>query len=405
VLSRSLQFSLFVYGLHVAGCTGTEPSLTSSGQDDGGKGAAGGSGGSANTASGGMASGASGGTLATGGSGSGTGGTPGAGGSGAGTNAAGTSTSDGTGAGGAKTGGTGGGPSVGGAPASAGRPNVGGAGMGNAGGTTGAFGGRPGTGAAGGGVGRGGAPMGGAPAIGGAPGAGAGGMAGSSSVNTCPAGSHSTQGTKHCGMSDTGTASGNYTYNIYSDGKGSGCMTTYGVDATFSASWTNVGDWIARVGLAFDKTKTYDQIGIFASDFAYTTTGVTSGGFGNIGIYGWSVNPLHEYYIIEDWLGKRPNFTKVDTLTIDGEGTYEIQTNTQNDQPNITGTNATFVQFWSVRTEPRYCGHISVSKHFDKWKSLGLTLGNLEEARILVEAQNNTGAIDFTTATVVVTKQ
>src|SRR6185437_9277170 len=51
------------------------------------------------------------------------------------------------------------------------------------------------------------------------------------------------------------------------------CITVYGVDAVFNASWTNVGDWIGRVGLAFDKTKTYDKIGTFSSDFAYTTTG------------------------------------------------------------------------------------------------------------------------------------
>jgi hypothetical protein len=179
-------------------------------------------------------------------------------------------------------------------------------------------------------------------------------------------------------------------------------MTVYGGDATFKANWTNVGDWIARVGLAFDKTKTYDQIGTFSSDFAYTMTGITTGGFGNIGIYGWSVNPLHEYYIEENWLGKRPNFTPVATFTIDGEGTYDVMTNTQTNQPNITGTNATFVQFWSVRQTPRTCGHISISKHFAEWASLGMQLGNLEEARILVEAQNNTGTIDFTTGTVVV---
>jgi hypothetical protein len=193
-----------------------------------------------------------------------------------------------------------------------------------------------------------------------------------------------------------------YSYNLWSDGKGSGCMTVYGVDATFKANWTNVGDWIARVGLSFDETKTYDKIGTFSSDFAYTMTGITSGGFGNIGIYGWSVNPLHEYYIAENWLGKKPNFTKVGTFTIDGEGTYDVMTNTQTNQPNITGTNATFVQFWSVRQTPRQCGHVSISKHFAEWASLGLQLGNLEETRILVEGQNNSGTIDFTTATVVV---
>ena len=193
-----------------------------------------------------------------------------------------------------------------------------------------------------------------------------------------------------------------YSYNFWSDGKGSGCMTVYGTDAAFKANWMNVGDWIARVGLSFDQTKTYDKIGTFSSDFAYTMTGITTGGFGNIGIYGWSVNPLHEYYIAENWLGKKPNFTYVATFTIDGEGTYDVMTNMQTNAANITGTNQDFVQFWSVRTSPRQCGHISISKHFDEWASLGLQMGNLEETRILVEAQNNTGTIDFTTATVVV---
>jgi endo-1,4-beta-xylanase len=221
----------------------------------------------------------------------------------------------------------------------------------------------------------------------------------------CPPATPKTGGTQYCGSSGEGSVGNTgYSYNLYSDGQGSGCMTVYGVDATFKANWMNVGDWIGRVGLSFDKTKTYDQIGTFSSDFAYTMTGITTGGFGNIGIYGWSVSPLHEYYIAENWLGKKPNFTKVGTFTIDGEGTYDVMTNTQTNQPNITGTNATFVQFWSVRQTPRECGHVSISKHFAEWASLGLQLGDLEEARILVEAQNNSGTIDFTTATVVVTK-
>jgi endo-1,4-beta-xylanase len=217
----------------------------------------------------------------------------------------------------------------------------------------------------------------------------------------CPPATPPTGGTQYCQNSGSGTVDGNYTYNLYSSGQGMGCLTVFGVDATFEANWTNVDDWIGRVGLLFDKTKTYDQLGTLSSDFAYTVTGVTTGGYGNIGIYGWSVSPLHEYYIEEDWLSIRPNFTPVATFTIDGEGTYDVMTNMQTDQPNITGTNQNFVQFWSVRQTPRQCGHISISKHFAEWASLGLQLGDLEEARILVEAQNNSGKVVFTTATVV----
>lgn len=248
----------------------------------------------------------------------------------------------------------------------------------------------------------GGAASGGAQNTGGSA---AGGMAGSGGPSTdppCPVQPPRTGGMQYCNPPANGNAGGGYSYDLWSDAKGTGCMTVYGVDAAFKANWMNVGDWIARVGLSFDKSKTYDQLGTFSSDFSYTMTGITTGGFGNVGIYGWSVSPLHEFYIEENWLGKAPNFTKVGTFTIDGEGTYDVMTNTQTNQPNITGTNATFVQFWSVRTSKRQCGHISISKHFDEWASLGLQLGKMEEIRMSVEGQNNSGTIDFTTATVVV---
>jgi endo-1,4-beta-xylanase len=305
--------------------------------------------------------------------------------------------------------GSGGVTSSGGAPGSGGSTGTSGAagagggrsGSAGAGGARGS-GGVTGTGGSAGATGAAGGSAGGSAGATGAAGgsAGAGGAGGAAS--TCPVATPLTGGMQYCATSGTGTADGNYTYNLYSSGQGTGCINVYGVAAAFKATWTNVGDWIGRVGLAFDQTKTYDKIGTFSSDFAYTTTGITTGGFGNVGVYGWSTNPLHEYYIEENWLGKRPDFTPVTTFTIDGEGTYDVMTNMQKDQPNITGTNADFVQFWSVRQTPRLCGHISISKHFAEWASLGLQLGNLEEARILVEAQNNSGTIDFTTATVVV---
>lgn len=373
-LSRSLLVAAVL-----AGCANS---------DGGGSNATGGSTGLSGTGGGSGGVTGSGGHVGSGGvsgSGGGGGGASGTGGAGGNAGAA------GTGRGGASGGATGAGGGAGAAGAKGGATGTGGS---NAGGNTGT-GGAVGTGGAAGGGGAGGAGGGSAGASGGAGGAGG-------AVDTCPVVPPLSGGTQYCGTSGTGTADGSYTYNLYSDGKGTGCITVYGVDAAFKASWTNVGDWIGRVGLAFDKTKTYDKIGTFSSDFAYTTSGITTGGFGNVGVYGWSVSPLHEYYIEEDWLGKRPNFTKVATFTIDGEGTYDVMTNMQTNQPNITGTNADFVQFWSVRTTPRQCGHISISKHFDEWKSLGLQLGNLEEARILVEAQNNSGTLDFTTATVVV---
>jgi hypothetical protein len=184
-------------------------------------------------------------------------------------------------------------------------------------------------------------------------------------------------------------------------------MTVHGVAANFSATWSNVEDFLARVGLGFDQTRTHAQLGTISADFAETKTG--NGGLTYIGIYGWTVNPLREYYILDDWGDTKPaGFasdgtprTAVGTITVDG-ATYDVWKYTRTNKPAITGDNMTFDQYFSIRQTARQCGHISISEHFSKWEGLGLQLGNLYEAKLLVEAQNNSGSIKFTTATVVV---
>jgi endo-1,4-beta-xylanase len=91
----------------------------------------------------------------------------------------------------------------------------------------------------------------------------------------------------------------------------------------------------------------------------------------------------------------------VGTITVDGE-VYDVWKHTRVNKPAITGSNQTFDQYFSIRRTARQCGHISISEHFSEWTRLGLQLGKLYEAKLLVEAQDGTGTIDFTTATVVV---
>jgi endo-1,4-beta-xylanase len=194
---------------------------------------------------------------------------------------------------------------------------------------------------------------------------------------------------------------GGYSYQLWSNGIGSGCMTPFGVNAAYKANWSNVGDFLARVGLGWNSTQTFDQLGTISADYAYTKTG-SGGGFSYIGIYGWSENPLVEYYIVDDWYGSgvpTGGGTKKGTFSVDG-GTYNVYMHTQTNQPAITGGNATFPQFFSVRQTARQCGHISITEHFKEWATLGLTLGKMEEARILVEVGGGVGTIEFTSATV-----
>jgi hypothetical protein len=307
--------------------------------------------------------------------------------------------------GGVGTGGSGPG-SGGGSTTTGGNDNTGAAGSrassGEAGGSSG---GSTATGASGSGnAGMGGAPHDGA---GGAATGGTrdGGSAGSAVAgdggesNACMPTASPTGGTQHCSSNMQGNVGGGYSYSIWSSGSG-GCITPYGVGAAFKATWNNSGDFLSRVGLALGSNKTYDQIGTLSADFAETKTG-TAGNYSFIGIYGWSVNPLHEFYIVDDWFGSHPNpGMKVGSITVDGD-TYDILTHTQTNQPSITGMNATFVQFWSVRQNARHCGHISISEHFKAWAKAGLMLGNMEEARVLVEVGGGSGSIDFTTATLV----
>lgn len=212
-----------------------------------------------------------------------------------------------------------------------------------------------------------------------------------------------TGGTQYCSNS-RGDAGPGYGYERWAGGEGSGCMTVYGEDAKFSASWTKSNDFLARAGLRFDQTKTPDQIGTLSAEFAETHTEVPVEGKTSkiyVAVYGWTVEPLAEYYVIEDYGAFVPGPAASDgsprthqgTITVDG-GTYDIWSLDVKDKPAITGDHKDFHQYFSVRQVRRQCGHISVSEHFSKWTGLGLPLGKLEEAMILMEAQNNSGTIE-----------
>jgi len=382
--SRAFRFGALI-GTWLAAVTLTACGNSGSGGGDSNTGQindghSGGATGSGGTSGSGGATGSGGSAVASGGSGSGglvgSGGVPGTGGVVASGGSHGSG--GGVGSGGASAAGSGGANASGGVTGSGGTAGGGSPGSGGAAGNSSAHGGA----ASGGVTGAGGAPA------------------------TCPAATKLTGGKQYCSNSK-GSSNGGYAYELWSDGTGMGCMTVYGSGAAFSATWTKTHDFLARVGLGFDQTKTPAQLGTISSDFAETKT--NDDGLVYVGIYGWTVNPLREYYIIDDWGTTKPAGTASDgtprthvgTITVDGD-TYDVWKRTKTNAPAITGDNQTFDQYFSVRQTARQCGHISISQHFSQWMSLGLQLGNLEEAKLLLEAQDSTGTIDFTTATIVV---
>ena len=211
-------------------------------------------------------------------------------------------------------------------------------------------------------------------------------------------GGHSGNGTTTRGQNNssvTGTiGSSGYHYEIWYQG-GNNSMTYYN-DGTFSAEWNGSNDFLARVGFKYNSTQTHDQIGYFTADYKFTKSG--SAAYSYIGIYGWTQNPLVEYYIVDDWFTKPSTSylgTKKGEITVDGD-TYDIYTYTRVNQPSIEGT-STFPQFFSVRRNARQCGHIDITAHFKKWDEVGLKLGKMYEVKVLAEAGGGaTGKIDFT---------
>jgi len=267
---------------------------------------------------------------------------------------------------------------------------------------------------AGGNLGSGGASSGGRGGVGGSIGSGgsleaSGGDtgAGGTVAVTCPAETPLTGGTEYC-SNTRGNAGQGYAFELWAEGSGTGCMTVHGKDAAFSAEWNNVEDFLARVGLDFDQSRKHAQVGTISAEFSETKT-EQDGGLTYIGIYGWTVSPLREFYILDDWGAEKPAGVasdgtprdEVGTLVADGE-TYDVWKKTRVDKPAITGPSETFDQYFSIRRTARQCGTISVSEHFSKWEELGLQLGNLYEVKLLAESQFNSGTIKFTTAKVTV---
>jgi len=111
-----------------------------------------------------------------------------------------------------------------------------------------------------------------------------------------------------------------------------------------------------------------------------------------LGVYGWSTNPLVEYYIMEENVGITVGGTQMGTVTSDG-GTYTIWKHQQVNQPAIAGSGLyTFWQYISIRNSPRTSGTITVKNHFDAWDSHGMTLGTMNLQVIAVESWSGSGS-------------
>lgn len=197
-----------------------------------------------------------------------------------------------------------------------------------------------------------------------------------------------------------------FNYELWKNGKG-GKMTVYGGDAdcAFKAEWNNSNDYVARCGLFWGKeienTPSYKDLdGDIHAEFSFTKTGKAYN-YSFIGVYGWSKDPLVEFYISEDTYNSIAapwNTEKIGSAEIDG-AIYNFYKGTMLNNPSIFDDKKQFVQIFSIRQTKRQCGHISVSEHFKAWEKLGVKTGPLYDCKIVVETGGDVGSVDFHHAT------
>jgi len=150
----------------------------------------------------------------------------------------------------------------------------------------------------------------------------------------------------------------------------------------FSVTWNTQSDFVVGVGWNPGSNAPITHSGTFN----------INSGLGSMGVYGWTTNPLIEYYIMESMtgIGASAFGTLKGTVTSDG-GTYNVYQHTQVNQPSIQGT-TTFQQFISVRTSGRTSGTVTVQNHFNAWSGYNMKLGSMNYQVIAVESWSGSGS-------------
>lgn len=189
----------------------------------------------------------------------------------------------------------------------------------------------------------------------------------------------------------TGTHNGWY-YSFWTEGGGTASMTL-GAGGNYSTTWTNIQNFTAGKGW---RTGTRDRVVCFEGTY-------NGGSNGFLAVYGWTKDPLIEYYVVEshgqwDPPGNTSDIETLGSFFSDGD-TYDVYRSQRVNKPSIIG-NATFYQFWSVRRTKRSSGTVNFKNHVEKWESYGLKLGTTWDYQIMEsEGYGSSGNSNITVLT------
>lgn len=190
----------------------------------------------------------------------------------------------------------------------------------------------------------------------------------------------------------TGTHDGYY-YTFWKD-SGSASMTLH-PGGRYSSQWNNsTNNWVGGKGWNPGGPRVVNYSGYY---------GVNNSQNSYLALYGWTRNPLIEYYVIESYGSYNPancaGGQDFGSFQSDG-ATYNVRRCLRQNAPSIEGNNSTFYQYFSVRNPKKGFGNISgtitVANHFNYWASRGLNLGNHDYMVLATEGYQSSGSSDIT---------
>lgn len=172
-----------------------------------------------------------------------------------------------------------------------------------------------------------------------------------------------------------------YTYeNWVNTGSATMTLKTDG----FSVNWTGKTQFVGRKGI---RPGSGSIVTTYTANFS-------PNGNSYLCLYGWTTEPLVEYYVVDGWGDWRPpGGTAIGTVDSDG-GKYDIYKMTRTNEDSIIGK-TTFPQYWSVRQQKKTTGGtITLANHITAWAGKSMPMGTFYEVSMTVEGYQSSGTAD-----------